>query len=436
MSQDLWGYGWRIVADYDPLYFPGWHPDGEVVEHPDDPVRDDLAKSWLIGGPGLEKRKPHIQNGADFGPAQPHENLSATEQWLRNMGHEFATRIHRAEPFQGELLRGMTVHPEWVANAARSRSVTLPLSSVDEDPTIASCYTVPDTKWGRKPGTAVFMAISPGAKAYPFGDSKYDTEYLTHGDFEVHEMRPATPEDQDQYGIEPGTTFLRLRQRSVPAPAGRTAARLAMPMPLPQGVSFHYHPTPSTIREEAFPGGYSYDEDYCEDFRAPAVEARINGNHAGYLSWHPGRGRYYRNSVEPRGEISDMQVVPALRRQGIATAMFDFAKRHEPLLHHSDWLSEPGRAWRNYEESRNKKARTMSAAVTVYTQPSCVQCDMTRKLLERMRVEHDTVDVTKDPDAHSYVTGLGYKQAPVVVVNGGEDHWSGFRPDRLKGLVE
>jgi len=78
----------------------------------------------------------------------------------------------------------------------------------------------------------------------------------------------------------------------------------------------------------------------------------------------------------------------------------------------------------------------MSRTVTVYTQPGCVQCTMTKKQLDKQGVEHDTVDVTKDPEAHAYVTGLGYKQAPVVVVGDGEDHWAGFRPDRLRGLVE
>lgn len=85
---------------------------------------------------------------------------------------------------------------------------------------------------------------------------------------------------------------------------------------------------------------------------------------------------------------------------------------------------------------RPRKARTMNAAaVTVYTKPSCVQCDMTKRLLERMRVKHTTVDVTADPDAHAYVTGLGYQSAPVVVVGDGVDHWAGFKPDRLRGLA-
>lgn len=74
------------------------------------------------------------------------------------------------------------------------------------------------------------------------------------------------------------------------------------------------------------------------------------------------------------------------------------------------------------------------AKVTVFTQPSCPQCNLTKLQLDKLGIEHDTVDVTADPEAHAYVTGLGYAAAPVVVA--GEDHWSGFRPDRLKGLVE
>jgi len=44
-------------------------------------------------------------------------------------------------------------------------------------------------------------------------------------------------------------------------------------------------------------------------------------------------------------------------------------------------------------------------SITVYSKPRCPQCDK----------------------------GLGYQQAPVVVA--GEDHWSGFRPDRIKAVA-
>ena len=55
------------------------------------------------------------------------------------------------------------------------------------------------------------------------------------------------------------------------------------------------------------------------------------------------------------------------------------------------------------------------------------------RALDKQGVEYDIVDITEDPEARDYVMALGYLQAPVVVA--GEDHWSGFRPDRIKALA-
>ena len=52
--------------------------------------------------------------------------------------------------------------------------------------------------------------------------------------------------------------------------------------------------------------------------------------------------------------------------------------------------------------------------VTVYTKPQCVQCNMTYRALEM-------------------VESLGYMQAPVVIA--GEEHWSGFQPDKINALA-
>ncbi|MBH2007201.1 glutaredoxin-like protein NrdH [Candidatus Saccharibacteria bacterium] len=77
---------------------------------------------------------------------------------------------------------------------------------------------------------------------------------------------------------------------------------------------------------------------------------------------------------------------------------------------------------------------TMTNTITVYTKPACVQCDATYRALDKNGLQYDTVDITEDANARDYVmTILGYLQAPVVVA--GEDHWSGFRPDRIKALV-
>ena len=71
--------------------------------------------------------------------------------------------------------------------------------------------------------------------------------------------------------------------------------------------------------------------------------------------------------------------------------------------------------------------------VTVYTKPACVQCNATYKALDKQGVAYEIVDISLDTEARDYVMALGYLQAPVVVA--GNEHWSGFRPDRIKSLV-
>jgi glutaredoxin-like protein NrdH len=71
--------------------------------------------------------------------------------------------------------------------------------------------------------------------------------------------------------------------------------------------------------------------------------------------------------------------------------------------------------------------------VTVYTLPSCVQCESTKKYLAKMDIPFETVDLAEDEVAMDLVRSLGYQAAPVVVF--GDDHWSGFRPDKLDALT-
>jgi glutaredoxin-like protein NrdH len=71
--------------------------------------------------------------------------------------------------------------------------------------------------------------------------------------------------------------------------------------------------------------------------------------------------------------------------------------------------------------------------VIVYTKPACVQCNATYRALDKQGIAYESVDITIDGDARDYVLALGYLQAPVVVA--GNDHWSGFRPDRIKALA-
>ena len=80
--------------------------------------------------------------------------------------------------------------------------------------------------------------------------------------------------------------------------------------------------------------------------------------------------------------------------------------------------------------------------VTVYTTPTCSQCNMTKNWLDdpergNLKGQYRVVDLTQSPDDFAAVKALGYGSAPVVIVNDDGDstrekHWYGFRPDLLK----
>ncbi|HWK19285.1 MAG TPA: glutaredoxin-like protein NrdH [Microbacteriaceae bacterium] len=71
--------------------------------------------------------------------------------------------------------------------------------------------------------------------------------------------------------------------------------------------------------------------------------------------------------------------------------------------------------------------------VTVYTKPSCVQCTATYRALNAKGIEFEIFDVSVDDKALQAVKDLGYLQAPVVIAD--DEHWSGFRPDKIDELA-
>ena len=46
-------------------------------------------------------------------------------------------------------------------------------------------------------------------------------------------------------------------------------------------------------------------------------------------------------------------------------------------------------------------------AVTVYTLPACVQCDSTKRMLQRNQVDYNEVDMSQDPVALEMVKTMG-----------------------------
>lgn len=73
-------------------------------------------------------------------------------------------------------------------------------------------------------------------------------------------------------------------------------------------------------------------------------------------------------------------------------------------------------------------------SITVYSKPMCVQCDATKRALNKQDLVYEEVDLTEDPNALEFVKSLGYVQAPVVMV--GDQHWAGYRPDLIKKIAK
>ena len=71
--------------------------------------------------------------------------------------------------------------------------------------------------------------------------------------------------------------------------------------------------------------------------------------------------------------------------------------------------------------------------VTVYTKPSCVQCEATKRMMDKLKIEYTTVDISVDAEAFDLVISKGFKSAPVVITD--NDSWSGFNPDKISELA-
>ena len=71
--------------------------------------------------------------------------------------------------------------------------------------------------------------------------------------------------------------------------------------------------------------------------------------------------------------------------------------------------------------------------VTVYSKQNCVACKATKRALDKQGVAYVEIFLDTDEQALNKVKALGYVQAPVVMA--GTEHWSGFRPDKIKTLT-
>ena len=72
-------------------------------------------------------------------------------------------------------------------------------------------------------------------------------------------------------------------------------------------------------------------------------------------------------------------------------------------------------------------------SITLYTKPNCVQCNATKRALDKHGLDYETIDLTEDVNALDRIKDMGFQQAPVVFA--GEEAWSGFRPDKIKAIA-
>ena len=72
--------------------------------------------------------------------------------------------------------------------------------------------------------------------------------------------------------------------------------------------------------------------------------------------------------------------------------------------------------------------------VTVYSKTACGKCVFTKKWLESKGIPYEEKRTDLDDDARNEVIEMGYQELPVVVA--GNEHWSGYQPDKLAELVE
>ncbi len=71
--------------------------------------------------------------------------------------------------------------------------------------------------------------------------------------------------------------------------------------------------------------------------------------------------------------------------------------------------------------------------VTVYTKDNCVQCEATKRHLDKIDVAYETVNITNNIGALDKLIALGYRSAPVVVA--GNESWAGYIPEKLDKLA-
>ena len=75
----------------------------------------------------------------------------------------------------------------------------------------------------------------------------------------------------------------------------------------------------------------------------------------------------------------------------------------------------------------------MAQKVVLYSRNDCIQCKMTKRLLDSEGTAYQEINLDESPESREYVKKeLGFMAAPVIETD--MDAWSGFRPGKIKAI--
>lgn len=71
--------------------------------------------------------------------------------------------------------------------------------------------------------------------------------------------------------------------------------------------------------------------------------------------------------------------------------------------------------------------------ITVYSKPNCPQCELTKRDMDILGIEYQTIDITQNQDKLAELTQQGFRSAPVVQTD--HETWAGYDQNKIKSLV-
>ena len=75
----------------------------------------------------------------------------------------------------------------------------------------------------------------------------------------------------------------------------------------------------------------------------------------------------------------------------------------------------------------------MANKITIFSKNNCMQCKMTKKLLDKEGADYQEINIDERPEMIDYVNDLGFSAAPVI--KAGDIIFSGFQPAKLKEII-